>query len=295
MIAAILTGLFYALRNIVSKYVIANRMQAIEWYVYYVAIAIVVFPIISWSISPIIFPSMQSFLLIIVSATFGFVGALILAYGLSFGDVTTANPVLSMRLIFVVPLSYVFLGEFYGIQVVGWIMIILVGAILTSWSEGMKLSDVPKNKAFGYFLLTTFLFTFMSLTSKPVLQEIDHYNFIGWWNLVQIPMLMVSIPFLLKKTNRINLKRQWKPMLPYAILENIFLFASLVTIFFALKFSVSLTEALVATNGLFTVIIGFTLSKISSKIIAEQHTKRIYFFRIVGAALILFGVFNILT
>jgi hypothetical protein len=32
MIAAILTGLFYALRNIVSKYVIANRMQAIEWY-----------------------------------------------------------------------------------------------------------------------------------------------------------------------------------------------------------------------------------------------------------------------
>jgi ABC-type Fe3+-siderophore transport system permease subunit len=73
------------------------------------------------------------------------------------------------------------------------------------------------------------------------------------------------------------------------------LFASLVTIFFALKYSVSLTEALVATNGLFTVIIGFTLSRISSKIIAEQHTKRIYFFRLVGAALILFGVFNILT
>jgi drug/metabolite transporter (DMT)-like permease len=118
--------------------------------------------------------------LLAISSVTGFVGAIIFIYALSKGDVTTANPVLSVRPIFIVPLSFIFLGEFYGFSVIGWILLVVFGAILTSWSEGVNYKNFFKNKAFWLFLSTTFVWSIMSITSKPVLQELDNFNYIAW-------------------------------------------------------------------------------------------------------------------
>jgi len=130
-----------------------------------------------------------------------------------------------------------------------WIIVVVIGAVLTSSSEKMKPRDLLRNKAFGLFLLTTFLFTFMSLLAKPALQEIDFLNYIAWWSMAQIPVLLITIPFFLKKEDKINLTKTWRRNLSWGVIENIFLFGSLLTMFYALRFSVSLTESLIATNG----------------------------------------------
>lgn len=294
MIAAIATGLFFSLRNIVNKYVIENRMRPMAWFYFFTAISVIAFPIISWSLSPIVFPSMHSWFLLIVSSSFGFIGGLVFIYALSLGDLTATMPVLSARPILVLPLSFIILNEFYGIGTVWWILLIVAGAILTTWKEKMGLADFVKNKTLGLIIVTMFLWSMMSITSKPVLQEIETFNYLGWWNLLQAPLLLLFMPFVLNKTESANLKKNLKSTTPYALLECTILYMSLVTIFFATKFSVSLTEALVATQGLFSVIIGSSIANISPKIIAEKHTKWIYMLRIIGAILILIGVYNIL-
>ena len=295
MILAITAGLFFALRHIVNKYVLANQMKSIAWFYYYTSISIVVFPIVSWSISPIILPSTHAWFFIILSSIAGFIGSLIFILALDLGDVTTGMPVVSTKPIFVLPLSFIFLDEFYGYRVIGWIFLIVLGAIMTSWDERTKLKDLFRNKALGPFFVTTILYALMGVLSKPALQEIDHFNFISWMHVVQVPLLLVFLPFVLNKSQKIDFKNHWKQTLPYAILENVFLYGSVITFFFALKFSVTLTEALVASSGAFTVVIGFMLSRINPNLIAEKHPKNIYLLRLIGAIMILIGVYNILS
>ncbi len=294
MIVAIATGLFFSLRHIVNKYVIENHMSGMAWYYYYTTISVVSFPIISWLIKPIIFPSIQSWFYIISSSTVSFIAVLILIYALTIGDVTTAGPVISSKPIFIVPLSFIFLGEFYGYAIIGWILLIVLGAIMTSWNKEMKLKKVFSNRALGLFFITTILMAMVSIFSKPALQELDNFNYMAWWHIVQAPLLIAFIPLVMNNTEKNNFRKRWRSTFPYAILENVFLYASMITLFFSLKYSVTLTEALVTTQGVFTVIIGYLLSRINPTFLAEKHTKQIYIIRLMGAILILIGVFQIL-
>ena len=103
------------------------------------------------------------------------------------------------------------------------------------------------------------------------------------------------MPFIFNKNERIDLMKHWKTTLPYAILGNMFFYASYLSMFFAVRFSVSLSEALIATQGVFTVAIGFLMSQISPRLLAEKHTHLTYLFRTMGAILILIGAYHILT
>lgn len=295
MIVAIAAGLFFALRNTLNKYVISNRMRPVSWYYLYMILGLIAFPIISWLISPPVLPSASSMLLITISAAAAFVGSLIFIYALESGDVTTAMPILSTRPMFVLILSFVFLQEFYGFGLVLWVLMIVVGAILASFSESVGLKKILRSRNLGIFLFVTILYSIMGIASKPVLQEITSYNYLGWWNLVQIPMLLVFTPFVFKKTEKEDFKKNWKKTMPYAIVEIAFLYLSTVAMFYSIKFSASLTESLAATQGMFTVVIGFVLSFVNPKLLAEKHTKKIYLLRLVGALLILIGVYKILV
>ena len=295
MIAAIFTGFFFALRNIVNKYAIANRMKGLAFFYLLTSITILAFPILSWIISPIKIPSFNSLLLLFFASVTYFGGSLIFFYALPLNDVTTAGPILSTRPILILPLSFIFLNEFYGYEVIAWIFLIVCGAIMTSWNEGMSLKKIYRNKTMWLFFITTFLWAMQNISSKPVLQEIDNFNFTGWLHIFSIPLFLVSTPFVLKKSEKIDLKKNLKTTLPYAILANAFLFGSFITMFFAMKFSVSLSEALIATHGVFIVTIGFIISQINPKLIAEEHTKQTYLFRLIGAFLILIGAYNILS
>ncbi len=294
MIAAIVAGLFFALRNLVSKYAIENKMQAVSWFYLYTALSLAVFPVVSWSISPIVFPSVNSLVLTTIASSAAFTGGLIFVYGLSIGDITTANPVLSTRPIFVIPLSFILLHEFYGFQIIGWILLIVFGAMLTSWNEGITFKNLIKSKSLGLFFATCLIFAFMGIASKPVLQGMDYINYLSWFHIMQIPLLLIFMPFVMKKNEIVSFKEKWKQAIPSAILEITLLYISLAAMFFAVKFSVSLTEAFVATQGLFTVIIGVLVSRINPKVLGENHSIRTYLTRLIGAALILVGVYHIL-
>ena len=294
MIAAIFTGFFFALRNIVNKYAIVNRMRGLAFFYLSTAITIIAFPIISWIVSPMSFPSSDSFLLLIFASITYFAGSLIFFYALTLGDVTTASPILSTRPMLAVPLSFIFLNEFYGYEVIVWIFLIVCGAIMTSWNEGVKLKQLYRNKTLWLFFTTTFLWALQNISSKPVLQEIDNFNFIAWLHILSIPLFLACTPLVLNKFEKIDLKRNIKSTLPYALLANVFLYGSFVTMFFAVKFSVSLSEALIATHGIFAVTIGFLISLINPKLIAEKHAKKTYLSRLIGATLILIGAYNIL-
>lgn len=295
MLVAIAVAFIFSLREVVNKFSISNLMRPFSWFYLFTAINVIAFPVISWMMTPMVFPSIQSWILLLVSSTAAVVGGMVFMYALSIGEMTTGNPVLATRPIFVVPLSFIFLGEFYGFGVVGWILLIVFGAVLTSWNEKTKPGNFFRNKAFILFILATLIYAVMSVSSKPVLQELNSINYVGWWNIAQIPSLLILMPLVLKKNEISSLKKKWKPAFPYAILESSLLYAGTLGMFFALSFSVSLSEALIATQGLFAVVVGLIITRINPKIISEKHSMKIYLIRLVGAALILAGAYNILV
>ena len=177
---------------------------------------------------------------------------------------------------------------------VGWIIIIVVGALMTSWSEGLRLGKLFKNKSLGLFFATTVLYAIATTFSKPALQEMDSFNYTAWWNVVQIPLLLCMF-LVLNEVERSELKKKWIPTFPWALIELIFLYGSVIMMNFALTFSVSLTEALVTTQGVFAIAIGFFVSQVNPELIAENHTNRVYLLRFIGSLIILAGVYNILV
>jgi hypothetical protein len=64
-------------------------------------------------------------------------------------------------------------------------------------------------------------------------------------------------------------------------------------LFYALGVSVQITEGLMASTGLFAVIIGYLLSKTKSGFELENQSGRVYVIRMVGAILILFGIYKL--
>ena len=185
MVYAILASMFFSGFTFVAKYIISNKMRSFISFVYLQGILIVVlFPILSYVIVPkeIVLPPVEIVPYAYISGGTSILAYLLMYYGLTKYDASSAAPIIGVKPIFVIPLSYVFLGEFYGVDVVIWILIAMVGAIMATWDETMKPRQLfsLSNKALWIFLIAALLYTAGNVAVKPAVKLISNYNFLIW-------------------------------------------------------------------------------------------------------------------
>jgi drug/metabolite transporter (DMT)-like permease len=255
------------------------------------------FPLLSFILVPdqIFFPPIEVVPYALVSGGTSILAYLLMYYGLTKYDASSAAPIVSIQSIFVIPLSFIFLGEYYGPIVTFWILIAIIGAVMTSWDEKIKIKQLisPKNKALWIFLMVSFLYASGNVAVKPALGFVSNFNFLIWRQFVWFAILVALMPLIFHQRERRCLVRDWKgAIVPLSIV--IFLqFFGYALMFYAFGISVQITTGLMATTGLFAVIIGFLLSKSRVGFVIEKHNARIYLMRLMGALLILFTIYGL--
>ena len=255
-------------------------------------VLVVVFPILTWSRLPIAALDMNLFVLIVASAVCEVLAILSQIYGLSVGDVSSMSAILSSSILFYIPLSFLFLGEFYGLHVLLYMLVVLVGSVLVSVDEKLKPRELLSihNKQLIAGILALLFYSLASITSKPVLQTVNPENLTVYRQIVGTLFLLVMSPLILKGHQRRVLKEGIRQTLPYMI---IYVFVSYISYFFMFSgfaISVSITETMVAMQGVFTILLVFILRRIWPSMVHEAHPQWVYNLRIIGSILIILGI-----
>src|SRR4030042_850086 len=203
-----------------------------------------------------------------------------------------------LLIIFMFPLlSFIIVPEqiFLRPIVTFWILIAIIGAVMTSWDEKIKIRQLisPKNKALWIFLMVALLYASGNVVVKPALGFVSNFNFLIWRQFVWFAVLVALTPLIFHEKERTCLVKDWKSaIVPLSIV--IFLqFFGYALMFYAFGISVQITTGLMATTGLFAVIMGFLLSKSKVGFGIKKHNTRIYLMRLVGALLILFAIYEL--
>ncbi len=258
---------------------------------------IFMFPLLTFIIVPeqIFFPPVKVVPYALISGGTSILAYLLMYYGLTKYDASSAAPIVSVQSIFVIPLSFIFLGEYYGLVVTFWILIAIVGAVMTSWDEKIKIGQLisQKNKALWIFLMVALLYASGNVVVKPALGFVSNYNFLFWRQLAWFTALIALMPLIFHENERLCLVRDWKRAIIPLSLAIFLQFFGYVLMFYAFGISVQITTGLMATTGLFAVIIGFLLSKSRIGFVIEKHNARIYLVRLIGALMILLSIYEL--
>jgi len=258
---------------------------------------IIIFPILSFLLVPdqVFLPPLEVFPYAIVSGGTSILAYLLMYYGLTKYDASSASPIIATQSIFVIPLTYFFLKEFYGLIVILWIIIAVLGAIMTSWDENINARHLFsfRNKAFWIFFTAAFLYALGNVAVKPAMKIVSNYNFLIWREFAWFGVLLVLMPIIFHKREQIRLQEDWKGAIGFVTLIILIQYFGYNLMFYALGISVQITMGLMASNGFFAVIIGIFISKTSLGILLEKHGSRIYLIRLVGALMILFSIYEL--
>lgn len=298
MLYAIAASVFFSIFTFVAKYVISKKMSSFISFIYMQGILIVVlFPIMSYMLVPeqIFLPPAEIIPYAYISGATSIVAYLLMYYGLTRYDASSAVPVIGVKPVFVIPLSFIFLHEFYGFDVVLWILMAMVGAIMTTWDEAISVRQLfsLKNKALWIFLASALLYTAGNVAVKPAMTLVSNFNFLIWRELGWFGVLLALMPVVFHEEDWESLKKEWKGALGAVLLAILAQYFAYVLMFYALGFSVQISEGLSGSQGIFAVIIGFLLSKTKSQMAPERHSNRIYLMRMLGALMILLGIYEL--
>lgn len=298
MLYAIAASVFFSIFTFVAKYVISKKMSSFISFIYMQGILIVVlFPIMSYMLVPeqIFLPPAEIIPYAYISGATSIVAYLLMYYGLTRYDASSAVPVIGVKPVFVIPLSFIFLREFYGFDVVLWILMAMVGAIMTTWDEAISVRQLfsLKNKALWIFLASALLYTAGNVAVKPAMTLVSNFNFLIWRELGWFGVLLALMPVVFHEEDWESLKKEWKGALGAVLLAILAQYFAYILMFYSLGFSVQISEGLSGSQGIFAVIIGFLLSKTKSQMAPERHSNRIYLMRMLGALMILLGIYEL--
>ena len=296
MFLALIAAVFFTFSSFLDKYILSHKLQSADAYFILQGVAsFLLYPLLLFFFSGISIPNADAWLFIAVSGITAAIGLIIYYRLMGSADYSAVSPLMQARILFTIPLSYLLLQEFYGFEVLAFMLVVFAGSVLLTIDEKSTLRTIiSKNRVLATGLLICLIWAFANLLSKPVLQTLSAENFIFWRNVSSFAVVVALLPFLLKGRARDVLVQDSRKALPYIILLLLVAFAGMQFMFYAMKYSVSITESLLGVIGLMAIALAFILSRINPKIIAEKHSAKIYALRALGALLILIGIFNIL-
>ncbi len=296
MFLALAAAVFFAFSSFLDKFILTHKLRnADAYFMLQGIVSFLLYPVLLVFSAGISLPNADAWLFIAVSGITAALGLIIYYRLMGSADYSAVSPLMQARILFTIPLSYFLLQEFYGFEVLAFMLVVFVGSVLLTIDEKSSLRTIiSKNRVLAIGMLICFIWAFSNLLSKPVLQALSPENFIFWRNVFSFAVVAALLPVLLKGRARSVLVKDSGKALPYVILLLLVAFAGMQFMFYAMKYSVSITESLLGIIGLMAVALAFLLSRINPKIIAEKHSARVYAIRALGALLILIGIFNIL-
>lgn len=298
---ALISTFFYAVGAVYSKMIMSHTKNPITLMIYQftinlivVAIAFIVLSFLGTDFRTMF--ELQNFIILIISAFFIFLGVITFYYGLNIGNVSVATVVLSSRVLFIIPIGILFLGEIYPETTYLWIFVIVLGILLVSWDTKLSIKDVLFFKGTYYYILTNI---FWSIANSLIRFLHNDVHFVG---IILIRLIVLtSLIFLVAST--LNTRFSYPPI-EKKFNRRFFLIVTVLVLLlfmgdlgyiYSLGFSATITEAIGSLQGLFVFVLILLLSKVQffKDGLEEPLDKKTLSVRILGMVLATIGTVGI--
>ncbi len=291
------TGLLFAIGSIFDKYILENKMQdSTSFFFLQSFLAMAIYPLLSILIFGLQFPSLFTMLIILFTAIAANIGFFIYFFLVKNYDLSSVGPLAQTKLLFAIPLAFIFLGEFYDVKEFGLMALIFVGAILTTYSKQRSLKALLlNNRLLMLALLMSLSWALADVPVKVIVGEIGAPSFMAWRYIFTIPVIVIFAILLFKGTVRKAFVQNFRRTIPYALIASLIGFAGMMFLFSAYEFSYTIPSALILSQAAFVFALAFIISRIKSSIIAEKEPLKVYAIRFLGVLLIISSIYFLIT
>ena len=286
----ILATLCWATANIMDKFLIDKRINKPLTLTIFIRATsaiplLLIIPFVGFSL-----PSTEFVLWIVLASILAVIGLIIYYKAIQIEEISRIIPLYQFLPVFVLFLSFFFLGEILGFfDYLGFVVLIIGGIVITTKSSS---KIIRVEKAFWFILLSSFFYAISAVIMKYVLGIVEYWNaFILLWAVQLIAILSLLASRRVRKDAKQCIKIIDIKDKILILFNSILSLLAFVFSFFAIKLgSVTLVEAAQNMQMAFTFLLALFFTKSFPHILREKFDKKTTSQKIVGMILIITGV-----
>jgi uncharacterized membrane protein len=288
LIVGVSSGLSHSIYSAISKSLLKHRIR--EPFLFFLYISVLqafITPFLWLFVKPAV-PPVSGWTPLLLAGITGVIAFLFLYMALSSGDASIVMPIMGSKVIFAGFLAIFMLNEKHTWAIYGAAILVAISIGILSYSPATSRKSQFSGRPVFLMILCSIVFAFTDNYITRSLKYIDSYNFMVYYNLIIGICALGIIPYVKKKKVTLLLpsKDLW-----WSLISALFLIVAtlLLTILFKIADGVVIPNILVATRGIFIVIISAVLSQRGSTLL-ETQTGKIYFLRFVASSLIILSI-----
>ncbi len=288
LLTGTLSGLSYSIYSAISKSVLKNRFADPFLFLLWVNLFQAGLTLLLWLVVTPVFPERAGWLPLLAAGVTCVIGYLFLYLALSCGDVSSVMPIMGSKVIFSGVLARLFLQEHHSPRIYLSILLVAlsIGALSYSPSRGKRPSF--HLKPILLMLGSCVIFSVTDIFIKQSLAFLDSYNFIVYYNLIVGVASLLIIPYLRSKRVSLRIERGER----IAILASV-VFLVVASVLFVTAFRIAdgvvIPNILMASRGVFIVLISLVMTRRGSLLLDEQ-SNAVYALRLAASLLIVFSI-----
>ncbi len=217
----------------------------------------------------------------VISAILWIAGDVFIFRGLGKLDASVVGSLFMFKLISTPIVAYFGIGEVFSTSIYLWMIPILVGGVIASYDEKLKLKSFFRPEVV-LIMIGLCMFSITDISNRFALQFASGIGYAGFLSLVTA--LFAAIAFVvIRPQTRVTFALAQK----FTILGGIVILVNLLLIL-GIAQNLTITNAIAMLNAPFLLLFTFFLSYVSPKLV-EYHLPRIYAIRFAGAAIMYFS------
>lgn len=288
LLVGIASGFTHSLYSALSKYLIKDRVSSPFVFLLYTNVLQAGVSLLLWLAIRPAFPPLAGVWPLLAAGGTCALAYLFLYSSLACGDVSSVMPIMGSKVIFSAVLARLMLGEGHSWPIYLAILLVAVSVGALGYSparNGPRRFDL---KPVALMLLCCVIFAFTDVFIRQSLQYLDSTNFIVQYNLI---VGIASLPLgLFLKARGISLRIRGADALAILVSATLLLVATLLFVLaLNLAEGVVIPNILMATRGVFIVLISLALTHFGSTVL-DQQTKAVYALRFAASLLMVLSI-----
>jgi drug/metabolite transporter (DMT)-like permease len=292
MLFALLTPVLWALGDVAEKFQLDRVFK--HWLSYftlaYLAWSVIVLAI--FLVKPVAIDTTH----ILMAATSGLlntIGTVFYLKAVSKEETSRVVPLAYMSVVFVAALSFVFLGEVFGLVTYAGMAMLIVGAAVMSYRKTAG-RLLPVTPVLGMILLSALANAASHVIDKSFLGSYDYWTLLFWG---YFGGLAVVAWFMLDRRNRVHIPKlsdfaNRRGMLVLIAATILIYFVGDVTWLAAISNApVSIVAALSTTEPLFVLLLAVASSVFTPKLLKEEIGRSKLAMKLLGVVLVIAGAY----
>jgi len=291
VILSILAALFWSVNSIVDKYILTKWVKQPLIPVIILGVVGLIASFLIYLVQGFEYLSYLNLILAILSGLVSLLATIFYFKALKVEEVSKIVPFFYFSPLFVLILATIFLGEVFTFDRYIGIFLIVIGAVLITSNNHLKLRF---GKAFKWMISSIFLFSVGYILTKYLLGFTDYWTIFAYARIGTaigiIPIIYIYFPELVNITK----KHGKKVVIAMSVSETLNISAILLVTIAASMNYVTLIQSLSSTQPFFVLLFTVVLSIFFPSILKERISRSIILWKLLAIILMFIGVILII-